>query len=177
MSPEINSDVSRRVIAGLVVTAIVTIIGWIIDQVVASPGFRPVLVAGAIFLIAIGWVVVLKFLPYLRQLSGEILSAIRWLVGQWRYILLAVLLIVLELVLYGLGGQRLVICSFAHLILVVPLVLLLFGPKRAAVALPGAVLRFGEQIAIRPFDVSSLIKSYRAKSHKVVPVRLLHIVI
>jgi hypothetical protein len=63
-------------------------------------------------------------------------SAIKWLIRQWRYILLAVLLISLELALYRLGGLKLVALSIAHLALVTLAILLLFAPQRATAALP-----------------------------------------
>jgi hypothetical protein len=133
MSPEINSsDVSGKIIAGLIVTAIVTIISWIIDRAVASPEFRPVLFAGAVLFIAIGWVVVSKLRLPRRQLSREILSALRWLARQWRYLVIAVLLIPIYVVLYLVYASWWIIASYiVQFALITLAILLLFAPKRA----------------------------------------------
>ena len=64
------------------------------------------------------------------RLGKVLIRPLRWLWKQWRYMLLAVLLICLELILYGLGGWKLVVFSFVHLVLVMPAILLLFALKR-----------------------------------------------
>jgi len=65
-----------------------------------------------------------------KRLRRAFSRSFNWLWEQRRYILLVVLLICLELILYGLGEWKLVVFSFVHLVLVMPAILLLFALKR-----------------------------------------------
>lgn len=102
------SDVIGKVIAGLIVAAILAIISW-----AQSPRFR----------------------RFLKRLWNTVID---WLTRQWQYLVVVILLILIEVALYLVYASWWIIAfSIAHLALVMLAVLLLFAPKWPTIVLPG----------------------------------------